>query len=137
MFARGLSRQRVVTRNEESVDAKIWWRATALERASSPPADIGHLDVDRHLAAVPLHRQRHPLSHSDALEFLDQIGQPAYRLAVHTNDDIPWLSRARVHAAQPRALGGRARGGSDNDDALRSCARGRRFAGGNNADTRR
>ena len=37
---------------------------------SSPAADVHHVDLDRGLLAVPLHRQRDLLSDSDALEFL-------------------------------------------------------------------
>src|SRR5258708_9432305 len=50
--------------------------------------DIRDLDVDRHVAAVALECQRHPLSHPDALELLGQVRQPANRLAVHADDHI-------------------------------------------------
>ena len=36
--------------------------------------NIHHINFHGHLAPVPLHRQRHPLSHPDALELLDQVG---------------------------------------------------------------
>src|SRR6185369_1180146 len=53
---------------------------------SSPAADVHHVDLDRGLLAVPLHRQRHLLSDSDALELLGQVCEPAHRLAVHTEE---------------------------------------------------
>ena len=99
--------------------------------------DVHHINLHRHLAPIPLHRQRHPLSDPNALELLDQVRETPHRLAVHGDDDVAGLSGARVHAAQASALGGGAWGGSDNDDALDARARRRRLAGGNNADSRR
>src|SRR5262249_45918726 len=65
------------------------------------------------------------------------VGKPPTRLAVDCDEDVAWLSGVWIHAAQARALGGRARGGSDDDDALHARARRRGLAGGNDADARR
>src|SRR5215831_5001332 len=134
-----LSRARVVAGNRKRVDAKIAVRTATVAAgvARSPPApDVRHLDLDRDLAAVALHRQRHVFPHPDALELLDQVREPAYRLSVHPHDDVADLSAARVDTAQPGALGGGAWAGSHDDDALRAGARSRCFAGGNDADPR-
>src|SRR5262245_6170917 len=99
--------------------------------------DVHHIDFDGYFAPIPLHRQRYSFSDPDALELLDQVGETPYRLVIDGDDDIAGFSGALVHAAQASALGGGARGGPHNDDALDAGARRRRFAGGNNADPRR
>src|SRR3989442_5223708 len=95
-------------------------RATALAGRSSLSPDIRHLDLDRDLAAVALHGHRHPLSHPDALELLDQVGQPAHRLAVDADDDVPRVFHARVYATEAGSLRARTRCGSPKYDALRT-----------------
>src|SRR4051812_44386965 len=95
-----------VAGNGRSVDAKSDPAASA---ASSPAADVRHVDLDRGLLAVPLPRQRHLLSDPDALELLGEVGEPAYRLAVHADDYVARPAGVGVHAAQAGALGRRAR----------------------------
>src|SRR5262249_61421805 len=99
--------------------------------------DVHHIDFDGHFPSIPLHRQRYSFSAPDALELLDQFGETPYRLVIDGDDDIAGFSGALVHAAQASALGGGARGGPHNDDALDAGARRRRFARGDDADSGR
>src|SRR5262245_7308493 len=92
-----------VAGNQGSVDGEI--AGDRELRCSPPAADVRDIDVDRGLAAVALHLERHRLSDPDPFELLGQVGEPTHRPAVHADDDVARLATLRVHAAQAGALG--------------------------------
>src|SRR5262249_57563627 len=67
----------------------------------------------------------------------DQGRKARERVGGEWGDEVAWVSGVWIHAAQAGALGGRARGGSNDDDALHARARRCGLAGGNDADARR
>src|SRR5262249_42730610 len=122
----GEVRTQSVAGNPDSVDPG--------SAGSSAAADVDDVDVERHLAALALDFELDLLADTDALQLLGEIRQPAPRLAVHSDNHVAERSAVGVDAAQPGALGRRARDGAHDHDAFDAGPRRRVLVRGDDAD---